>query len=493
MLFNSVVFVFALLPVAVLGFAFAARREGRLGLIWLVLLSLAFYAWWDIDYLPVLLGSIVANFFLGNGLRRARSRALLALGITLNLGLIAYFKYAVFFADNFLYVTGVGVSVRQVLLPLGISFFTFQQIAYLVECYRGTTERSDLVSYGLFVSFFPQLIAGPIVQFREMMPQFRERLAERLSVADLSVGVSIFSVGLAKKMLIADRVAPTADAVFGAAAAGAAVPLTEAWLGTLAYTLQLYFDFSGYTDMAIGAARMFGIVLPQNFNSPYKAVNITDFWRRWHITLSRFLREYLYFPLGGNRHGQRRRYANLMIVMVLGGLWHGAGWTFMLWGALHGVMLAINHGWHALRRRLGWEGTWGWPGTAVARALTFLAVALGWVLFRAVDLDAATQIYAGMAGMSGLEPLADRMVVSRPGEALALILALLPVVLFAPNTQEIFAAYRPALGWAGEGRPGQRAILAWRPNVAWALAVAALIIVCSGGFWTKSPFLYFQF
>jgi D-alanyl-lipoteichoic acid acyltransferase DltB (MBOAT superfamily) len=493
MLFNSFVFIFALLPVAVAGFALASRRDGRLGLAWLVAISLAFYAWWDVDYLPVLVLSIVANFLLGGALQRRPSRALLVLGVALNLGCIAYFKYAVFLTDNLHALTGVGVSVRQVLLPLGISFFTFQQIAYLVESYRGTVGRTDFLTYGLFVSFFPQLIAGPIVHFREMMPQFRERLTARFSLADLTVGISIFSVGLAKKMLIADRIAPTADAVFGAAAAGASVPMSEAWLGTLAYTLQLYFDFSGYSDMAIGAARMFGIVLPQNFNSPYKARNIIEFWRRWHITLSRFLREYLYFPLGGNRLGTARRYANLTIVMVLGGLWHGAGWTFVLWGALHGAMLALNHGWHALRRRLGLAGEGGWPGLAAARALTFLAVALGWVLFRAVDLEAAGRIYAGMAGMGALVPADGAALVARPAETLALLAGVLALAMWAPNTQQIFAAHRPALGWPEGARPAWGGVLAWRPNVVWGVAVAALIIICSGAFWTKSPFLYFQF
>ena len=306
------------------------------------------------------------------------------------------------------------------MLPLGISFFTFQKIAYLVDAYRGEVRAGGFLSFALFVTFFPQLIAGPIVHHSEVIPQFGQKSTYRPNLDNLSMGIGIFVLGLAKKTVLADSIATYATPVFRAAQAGADPTLFEAWGGALAYTFQLYFDFSGYSDMAIGLALMFNIRLPINFNSPYKATNIIDFWRRWHITLSRFLRDYLYIPLGGNRHGVARRYANLMLTMLLGGLWHGAGWTFIVWGGLHGIFLVINHFWHALG--VGSATTSGArPGSdgSAARTITFLAVMVAWVFFRAEDFDAATRILAGMAGLNGVQLPASYHGAARPARARA--------------------------------------------------------------------------
>ncbi len=288
------------------------------------------------------------NFLVGNRLVRIRRkgykhsvRGALVVGIAFNLGTLGYFKYFNFFVETANVVFNAGFNFDEIILPLAISFFTFQQITFLVDAYRGKACDYNFLHYALFVTFFPQLIAGPIVHHAEMMPQFLKRKTGGLSNASIAVGGSIFLLGLFKKVVLADNVAAYATPVFAAASAGQELTLIESWGGVLAYTFQLYFDFSGYSDMAIGLARMFGIVLPLNFNSPYKAASIIDFWRRWHMTLSRFLRDYVYFPLGGSLRGRMKRHINLMITMLLGGLWHGAGWTFVVWGGLHGIYLMI--------------------------------------------------------------------------------------------------------------------------------------------------------
>ena len=353
MLFSSVEFIFLFLPtVAAVYFGLAHLMGRRTALAWLIVSSLVFYGFWNPPYLALLVGSIAGNYFLGQTLARRASKPLLGLGVAFNLGLIAYFKYADFFIGNAGTLFGAELPAADIVLPLAISFFTFQQIAFLVDVYQGKVDDPDFLHYALFVSFFPQLIAGPIVHHSEVIPQFRSEKAFHPNWSGLWAGLAIFLVGLQKKIVLADGIAAYANSVFDGAAATAPT-FFPAWIGALAYTFQLYFDFSGYTDMAIGLALIFGITLPLNFDSPYKAVNIIDFWRRWHMTLARFLRVYLYVPLGGNRKGQPRRYVNLMVTMLLGGLWHGASWTFVFWGGLHGAYLAINHAWHALRRRMG--------------------------------------------------------------------------------------------------------------------------------------------
>ena len=407
MLFNSYAFIFLFFPIAVSIYHFAGNRGYyTVALSWLVAASLFFYGWWNPVYLILILTSIIFNysagFVLGLDLSQRRRYWMLFIGISSNLGLLGYFKYANFFVDNINNLVGSNFHLETIILPLAISFFTFQQITYLVDTYKGITKEHSFLHYCLFVTFFPQLIAGPIVHHNEMLPQFTRLKTYRLDHGNLAIGLSIFFLGLFKKVVFADGIAEFANPTFDSAETGIAPAFFEAWGAALAYSFQLYFDFSGYSDMAIGIARTFGIVLPLNFNSPYKARNIIGFWRRWHMTLSRFLRDYLYIPLGGNRKGRLRRYVNIITVMLLGGLWHGAGWTFVIWGLLHGIYLMINHGWHAVRRTFfsHREGS-TFAARTIARTITFIAVVVAWVFFRAESLDGALLVLQGMRGENG--------------------------------------------------------------------------------------------
>ena len=349
MVFSSLEFLYLFLPPVLLGFLALRAIGSERGIIWwLIAASIAFYAWWSVPYLILLIGSVVFNFMLHRWLLVSRDKVALTFGIIANLSALAYFKYANFFLGNVNAIFGFDLPMLSIVLPLAISFFTFQQISFLCDTYRGEVQDCDFARYTLFVVFFPQLIAGPIVLQKDTLPQFKLSVFKSKIGVNLAVGGTLFAIGLFKKIVLADSMAPYANLVFGAAGDAHGVPVEAAWIGALAYTFQIYFDFSGYCDMALGLARMFGIRLPINFNSPYKATNIVDFWRRWHITLSRFLRDYLYIPLGGNRCSMPRRYVNLFATMVLGGLWHGAAWTFVIWGALHGLYLTINHGWAAI-------------------------------------------------------------------------------------------------------------------------------------------------
>jgi D-alanyl-lipoteichoic acid acyltransferase DltB (MBOAT superfamily) len=351
-------------------------------------------------------------------------------------------------------------------------------------------KEYDPIDYGLFVTYFPHLIAGPILHHKEMMPQFKGLRADRLRADDVAVGLTIFIIGLFKKVVLADGVAAYVPTAFG----GAAEPeLGAAWMGTLAYTLQLYFDFSGYSDMAVGLSRLFGVDLPLNFDSPYKAGSIVEFWRRWHMTLSRFLRDYLYIPLGGGRCGPARRYANLMATMILGGLWHGAGWTFAAWGALHGGYLVLNHLWRALKRRLGLLP--GEPGPLRrlgAWALTFLAVVVAWVPFRATSWGQAREVLEGLAGLNGLAltALPDLQALVT---GWAWILALLAIAWLAPNTQEIMADHLPQMRGRHPHPALARRLLRWRPSPLPAAVCALAAIAALGHLANVSEFLYFQF
>ena len=358
MLFNSWQFILVFLPVCVLVyFGLNCLRLVTAGKAWLVLASLAFYAYWDPRYLPLILSSILFNYGIGDGLaqthpdrrRAARQapssvprKALLVLGIALNLAVLGYFKYTDFILANANAALGTSFALQGIVLPLAISFFTFTQIVYLVDSYRGETAGYDLLNYALFVTFFPHLIAGPIVQHSQIMPQFASRWTLSPRQSNIAKGLFVFSVGLFKKVVIADQFAVWADAGFDG---GQRLGFIEAWVTSLSYSFQLYFDFSGYCDMAMGASLLFNIRLPINFDSPYKALDIQDFWRRWHITLSNFLRDYLYIPLGGNREGEARAYLNLMVTFLLGGLWHGATWMFVIWGGLHGLAVAVHRLW----------------------------------------------------------------------------------------------------------------------------------------------------
>jgi len=509
MLFNSYTFLFAFLPLTLLGFwVLTSVGNARAALLWLLAMSLVFYGWWNPVYLILLLGSVAANFWLGLVLANATrsgmpNRYLFYAGIALNLGLIGWFKYLGFFAGIADAVAGTGFGPVQVALPLAISFFTFQQIAYLVDCHKGIAGEGDIFRYALFVTFFPQLIAGPIVHHAEVMGQYEQAFAKRLSSLNAAVGLTLIAVGLFKKVVIADHLALYATPVFADADAGTAVGFARAWSGTMSYTLQIYFDFSGYSDMAVGLARLFGVRLPVNFFSPYRAVSIIDFWRRWHMTLSRFLRDYLYVPLGGSRRGVPRRHVNLMITMLLGGLWHGAGWTFVVWGGLHGLFLIVNHGWRYLCGRLGWQGR-SLPLRIAAWALTFLAVTLAWVFFRADTFGGAVQMLAGMAGVHDILPSlglidpasmnAGAISTQTGHRAWRWIGGALVIAVALPNVYQLMRRYRPALGvpdrryrLPGGFRPE------WRISPPWAAASALLALVAFLMLTQVSEFLYFRF
>ena len=393
MLFNTPVFILGFLPLTLAGFALAGQWSRRAALLVLLLASLVFYAWWNPIFLPLLVGSMIANYALAQVMRRsARPRLWLIAGLVGNLGLLGWFKYAGLLAATGAALAGYRPIDLGIILPLGISFFTFQQIMFLVDSYRGEVPHCGVLDYACFVGFFAHLIAGPIVRPREIIPQFA-RHDGLVRQDNLVAGIEIFLLGLAKKLVLADSLARFADPGFRAASAGHALSLIEAWFALLAYGAQIYFDFSGYSDMAIGLARMIGIEFPLNFRSPYQARDISDFWRRWNITLSLFLRDYLYIPLGGNRHGEVRRNANLMITMLLGGLWHGAAWSFALWGGLHGLYLIIHHQW----RRTGWR-----LHRTLAQSVTLLAVLIAWVPFRAGSLLACRIMARGLIGLDGV-------------------------------------------------------------------------------------------
>jgi D-alanyl-lipoteichoic acid acyltransferase DltB (MBOAT superfamily) len=404
--------------------------------------------------------------------------------------LLGTFKYAGFFAVNANALAGLALPVPHIVLPLGISFFTFTQIAYLVDAYRKEVREYRFVHYSLFVTFFPHLLAGPVLHHAEVMPQFARAESFRFIPENFAVGLTIFAIGLFKKVVLADGIAEFATPVFDAAAHGATLTFLAAWGGALSYTFQLYFDFSGYSDMAVGLARLFGIVFPANFNSPYKATSIIDFWRRWHMTLSRFLRDYLYIPLGGGRCNPLRRDANLMATMLLGGLWHGAGWTFVIWGGLHGLYLVLNHVWRALSRR--WLTGYPLPpalGRVLAQLLTFVAVVFAWVFFRAESFSAAQAMLQGMAGLNGISK-ADPYYFGAPQVKGLLIMFL--VAWGLPNAQQLLRRYRPViLTYPDEASESTR--LSWRPSAAWALLTAVLLLAAVVNLTHVSEFLYYQF
>lgn len=398
MLFNSYIYILIFLPLTVSVYFLLNRKHlTTAAKTWLLGASLLFYGYWNIVYLPLLLTSIGVNFMLGSALGQMRDasppihrKSLLAGGIVLNLGLLFFFKYSDFFIENINAAAAVGIEPLGIILPIGISFFTFQQIAFLVDSYRAEVREYDLLNYSLFVSFFPQLIAGPIVHHKEMMPQFAALRNKLPNAKNIYEGLTLFSIGLAKKAFIADGFAKWADAGFNSTAP---LHMADAWIASLSYTFQLYFDFSGYMDMALGAALLLNIRLPINFNAPYQATSIQDFWRRWHITLGRFLLDYLYIPLGGNKKGTPRTLINLFTVFLIGGLWHGAAWTFVAWGAFHGLGMATHAIWRSIGMRLP---------KGIAWLTTFLFVNTGWVLFRAESFEQAIGIMKSMIGINGV-------------------------------------------------------------------------------------------
>lgn len=513
MRFNSYEFIFVFLPSAWLGWRAAlGLKQWRIGVAWLCLASLVFYGYWNWRYVPLLVVSLCVNYVLGWRIGTAQPgarRLLLGCGLLWNIGLLAYFKYFNFFLSNVNAIVGSSWAESTIILPLGISFFTFQKIAYLVDASRGSVRETKFLDFALFVLFFPQLIAGPIVHHGEFIPQLRERLPVRFDHRKVLLGGALFVFGLFQKVVIADTLAPMSDATFGLAANEAHLKLIEAWAGLLSYSLQLLYDFSGYSHMALGLALVFGFKLPINFLAPYRARSIIEFWRRWHITLSSFLRDYVYIPLGGSRHGFSRQMGSLFATMVLAGLWHGAGWTFVVWGAWHGAALCLNHFWrraHSVDKNSIEVPSTSWWG----RPLTWFAVAVGWAVFRSTDLTAARLLGESLLGLHGISvpvawaPWVESLApIIRPRglfpnieaspSALSFLLIAAAGALFGPRlltwlgvTANDVTSVPRAL--AGELRPHPIPLGFFQiviASIMFALAIAGLS--------RSSPFLYFQF
>ncbi len=466
MLFNSYLFLIGFLPPVLLGWWFLPGKTVRL--IFLTLASWAFYAWWDWRFLPLMLASTTVDYIAGNLIFATedvrRRRLLLVCSLTVNLGILAYFKYAGFFVHS---LDGIGRALGlpvhfpplHILLPIGISFYTFNSMSYTIDVFRRKIEPTrNLVEYSTFVALFPHLIAGPIVRFTDLAGQLAKP-ARRLSSRAAATGLFFLTCGLVKKLVLADQLSPHVDKLF---ANSGQLGLAGGWGAALGYSLQLYFDFSGYSDMAIGLAALLGFRFPQNFNSPFKAVNISDFWRRWHMSLSAWFRDYLFIPLGGSKRGPSRTTINLLLTMFLAGLWHGAAWTFVVWGLVHGIFLGA----HALLRRFGLTP----PSVILNRAITFVLVIGAFVVFKAPSLGVAGNVLSAMVGFGGVESWPE-LQAFLPGRFVALALALLVFVNVAPNTWQIKVAPRIRYG------------------LAIGIAAACAVMTIS----SPHPFIYFQF
>ncbi len=459
MLFNSYIFIVGFLPITLLLYYLSAKKFGsQCARIVLILASLFFYSWWDIRTLPILLGSILVNYILAGRIlnsKEKRRKAWLILGILFDLGLLGYFKYSAFAVETMNGIFHTGLAVPQIVLPLGISFFTFTQIACLVDSYRGEVEGYSRSGYFLFVTIFPHLIAGPILYHKDMIPQFMDEKNYRINYENLNRGIAWFTLGLAKKVLIADKLSEYVGTAFANASQ---LSMVDAWFASLAYTLQLYFDFSGYSEMAIGLGLMLNFKLPLNFNSPYQSTSIIEFWRRWHMTLSAFLKDYLYIPLGGNRTGHHLR--NILITMLLAGLWHGAGWTFIFWGGMHGLYICINHLWrkagHSMPKPAGWF-------------ITFMAVNIAWVFFRAEDFQTAFAILSAMFGQAE-----TFNIVIFHFKDIALIGLLIIICAIAPGVPKLISGY-------------------FKMNRKWLIILIGVFLYTFSQCYQVSEFLYFQF
>ena len=436
MLFNSFGFIYLFLPITFVIYFFLNKKNyTQISKVFIFFSSLFFYSWWNIIYLPLILFSLIFNFVLGRAIIKSSTndifskKQLLIIGIIINIFLLSYFKYAEFFIQNFNLLLNFEIPQLKLVLPLAISFFTLQQIAYLVDVYKKKSKENSFINYGMFITFFPQLIAGPIVYHREMMKQYLATRNNFINFDNISLGLFIFSIGLFKKVVIADSFAIWVNYGFDRVDI---ITFFQAWVSSLSYTFQLYFDFSGYTDMALGAALLFNIKLPNNFNSPYKATNIQDFWRRWHITLSRFLRDYLYIPLGGSKKSDFKTYNNLMITFVIGGLWHGAGWTFLFWGFLHGLALIIYRIWSFIGFKLNIIISW---------IITFNFINIAWIFFRADELGIALKMIKKMFQFSPIEEINLLQIF--------LITIILIIIIFCKNTSQFkkkdFSIYRGTL------------------------------------------------
>ncbi len=487
MLFNSHFYIFIFLPLTiVLNFLLNRFRFFLRGRFLLLIASLVFYGWWHPAYVLLLLGSICFNYLIGGSIisRLAGKKEMyghfpLAFGVAGNCLLLAYLKYADFFITNINLVSGLQIPLLRLLLPAGVSFFTLNQIGYLVDSWRGKIKEHDFLSYAQFISFFPYILAGPIVRYEEVVPQLT-RLRNRLfDYKNASCGVYLFFIGLFKKVVFADTLAVWANQGFDTSAT---LTFVEAWITSLSYTLQLYFDFSGYTDMALGTALIFNIKLPINFDSPYKSLNIQDFWRRWHMTLGRFMRDYVYIPLGGSKVPEVHVLANLLITFLIIGIWHGAGWTFIVWGCMHGIAMIVHRLWKkcniSMPRPIAW-------------LITFNFVNGTWVFFRAEDLGDAAKVLWGMAGLNGFtlpKGLAKKFAGFQGygvtfGEVLGSIggndrtflwiIALLFVCIFLKNSNELAQSFQPNV-----------------VRLIFISAVAVLAILHLGSY---SEFVYFRF
>lgn len=497
MLFSSQLFIFVFLPITVIGFGLIREHRGASAArYWLLLASLVFYGWWSIGYLFLLVLWTAGNFVAGRQILLARdsdigkARSTLLAAVTVNLCLLAYFKYSVFILDNAVALLGLDFVIGAVVLPLAISFHTFQQIAYLSDLYRGNVPRYTFSDYVLFVIFFPQLIAGPIVHHSELTPQFRDPENFRLTHRNFAFGIAFFTIGLLKKLVLADPLSAIATPLFNVHSL-ASPTLLDAWIATVAFGLGLYFDFSAYSDMAVGLARLFGIRLPYNFASPYRSSSIIEFWRRWHMTLSRWLRDYLYVSLGGNRKGPFRRYANLMITMILGGLWHGAAWTFVAWGAIHGTLLMINHAWNHIVARSTAKGRDLRLPIGVARLLTLLSVSVAWVFFASASWEIAIDTLFGLAGINGIHvdgAFLGFFKDSLTRENKILICLSAGIALFAPNSQQLIEGQTFDVG---EQRVYPR--LHFSLALGNAAIVGTFFAICLTLLGTPKEFVYFQF
>jgi alginate O-acetyltransferase complex protein AlgI len=518
MLFNSLEFLLVFLPVTVSGF-WVCRRYGNVSwvILWLLACSIVFYGAWEPYYVLLIVGSIAFNYAAAMRIARTRSRWTLALAIAANLALLAYYKYTNFILLTYSTVIGADFHPAAILLPLGISFVTFIQVAFLVDVYRRRTDDLGLAKYALFVSYFPHLIAGPIIHHKEVMSQFTNERIRNVSRSDVVIGISLIVIGLFKKVVMADTLAAYASVGFRLAGEGQPISFFDAWGAVLAFTFQIYFDFSGYSDIALGLSRLFGIKLPINFNSPYKAGSIIEFWRRWHITLSRFLRDYLYIPLGGNRGGVFRRYLNLLLVMLIGGLWHGASWLFVVWGGLHGIYLIVNHAFRYVMELPGIVRS-GIPRILVplSSLLAFPAVVFAWVFFRANTWDGAVVMLRAMSGSNGIllperfqkifGPFRETvmqlfhmhtgdLVTFYSARAILFVAVSALFVFLLPNSQELLARFKPALDQISVQDNMLYRALRWRPSSGSAVVTALVAILVLFKIYTGAPgeFIYFQF
>jgi alginate O-acetyltransferase complex protein AlgI len=523
MLFNSYEFIFVFLPIVVIVFFVLGKASRVWALRWVIATSLFFYGWWRPMNVLIIAPSVLINFVLARLLQRLckqenqrAAQAVLALGILFNVAFLGYFKYSNFLVGTINDIVGTQMFLARIILPLGISFITFQKIAFLIDVHAGRIESFTLQDYCLFVLFFPQLIAGPIVHYREMMPQFH-RLSCRFDKDNVSVGLTLFAFGLFKKVFLADSLAKFVTPIYERAASGSSMALVPAWIAAVGFALQIYFDFSGYTDMALGIARLFGVRLPANFNSPLRASSIIDFWLRWHITLTRFLTAYIYNPLAlwltrrraaRGRLGLARRNKGFgafiellmfptLLTMLVSGAWHGAGYTFLVWGLLHGFFLTVNHasrllGPKLLRDKSRYEQIMQPAGFVI----TFVSVVASMIIFRSVDLKTAGHLLEGMFGLHGLGLAGLRGSFSIGLRDMMLWLgASAFIALGCPNTLQMLSRYEPALGWKPSLQNGasfQTRVL-WRPSLAWAVAVSTIVVIGMLNLGGRSEFLYWQF